>query len=54
MEEDIKKEIIMSKLDWAISYINKIIERPDIATSEANMELLLKGLKDIEKDVKEY
>ena len=54
MKEDVLKEDILGKLDWAISYAKNIKIQPDIARSEANMDLLIKGLIDIEKDVKEY
>lgn len=52
--EDVLKENILDKLDWAISYVKNIKIQPDIAKSEANMDLLIKGLINIEKEVKEY
>lgn len=54
MEEDIEKELVLSKLDYAISVVKDLEEHPDyINYSKKGWHNLITLLKEIEKDVKE-
>lgn len=55
MEEDIEKELILSKLDYAISVVKDLERNPDyINYAEENWKNLVDLLIEIEKNVKEY
>lgn len=50
MEEDIQKELILSKLDWAIREVREEIYSHDVI----KLKSLIYTLKDIQRDVREY
>ena len=55
MDEDIEKELILSKMDYAISCVKDLEKHPDyINLAPQNWHNLIELLKEIEKDIKEY
>lgn len=55
MDEDIEKELILSKMDYAIKCVRDLEEHPDyISLSKKNWHNLIELLKEIERDIKDY
>lgn len=55
MDEDVKKEAILGKMDYAISVVRDLEVHPEyINFAKENWHNLINLLIEIEKDIKEY
>lgn len=55
MDEDMEKELILSKMDYAISVVKDLEKNPDYITyAKENWKNLVNLLTEIEKEIKEY
>lgn len=54
-EVDINKELVLSKLDYAISVVKDLEKNPEyIELASKNWENIINLLKEIERDIRDY